>query len=406
MSRVWVVIAGGGTAGHVLPGVSIADEMTRRGVWGADVHFVGSVGGAETRLVVEAGFTLTTLPGRGLRRRFSPRSVVSNMAAVFEFARACVQALLLLRQLKPAVVVGLGGYASVPCGLAAALLRVPLVITEQNAVPGMANRLLSRFCVAAATAFAATELKGAVHTGNPLRREVIAVADTAKSATLSVSGKPEGSWLLAVLGGSLGARSINQAVVGALELWGDRQDLRILHIAGPRHFNDVQQTLSQRLEHGPAHDLIAYSDDMAAVYAAADLVVARAGATTVAELAAAGKPSVLIPLPGAPGDHQTANARVLESAGGAVIVHDRDLTAAHLVSQVDALLADPQRLAVMAESARKLAKPDAAEAVVDLIESHARRPHRPATADPATADPATADHQVWQRRFTSKESSA
>ncbi len=375
MSRVWAVLAGGGTAGHVLPGVSIAEEITRRGVPPAAVHFVGGSRGAESRLLADTGFDLTTLPGRGLQRSLHPKSIVANIAAVAEFARACGQALRLLRRLKPAVVVGLGGYASVPCAIAATLLRVPLVITEQNAVPGLANRLLSRFAAAAASAFSDTELKGAVHTGNPLRNDVIAAAGLSASSARSTLGVPEGCQLLSVFGGSLGARSINTAVVAALEIWRDRNDLCVRHVAGPRNFDALQQDLADRhrQDDALAYQLVAYEDNMAALYAASDLVVARAGATSVAEVAAAGVPAVLVPLPGAPGDHQTANAQRLESVGGAVIVRDADLSAARLVSVVDELLGDPPRLASMANAGRKLARPDAAQAVVDLIHNCARR---------------------------------
>ena len=379
MSGTWALIAGGGTAGHVLPGISIGSEIVRRGAPSQAVHFVGSARGIETRLVVEAGFTLTALPGRGLQRRLAPSSVAANATATAELARAFVQALSVLRRLKPAVVVGLGGYASVACGVAAALLRVPLVITEQNAVPGLANRLLSRLAAGAATAFESTDLRGATWTGNPVRSEVTAVDRSGDGpAARAALGVDEGRRMVAVFGGSLGARTINNAVTGALDLWRDRRDLHIRHIAGHRDYDDLSRRVSLDSQGALAYDLVAYEDDMAAVYAAADLVVGRAGATTVAEVAAVGVPAVLVPLPGAPGDHQTANARRLEAAGGAVRLNDEDLDAARLVTAVDALLEDPGRLDSMAGAARSLSRPDAAAAVVDLMESCARypSPHR------------------------------
>ena len=371
----WALIAGGGTAGHVLPGISIGSEIVRRGVPRQAVHFVGSARGVETRLVAEAGFTLTALPGRGLQRSLAPSSVAANAIAAAELARAFIQALSVLRRRKPAVVVGLGGYASAACGVAAALLRVPVVITEQNAVPGLANRLLSRLAAGAATAFESTDLRGATWTGNPVRTEVIeadrAAGRAAARAALGVEG---GRRLVAVFGGSLGARTINDAVLGALDLWKDRRDLHVRHIAGHRDYEDLSRRVSADSERSLSYDLVAYEDDMATVYAAADLVVGRAGATTVAELAAVGVPAVLVPLPGAPGDHQTANARRLEAAGGAVLVRDGDLDAARLAAEVDALLGDSDSLDSMAGAARSLARPDAARAVVDLMESCARHP--------------------------------
>ena len=369
----WAVIAGGGTAGHVLPGISIGHEIIGRGVPRQAVHFVGSARGVETRLVVEAGFTLTALPGRGLQRRLALSSVATNVAATAELARAFVQAVFVLRRLRPAVVVGLGGYASAACGVAAALLRVPLVITEQNAVPGLANRLLSRLAAGAATAFEATDLPRASWTGNPVRTEVLDVDRSAgQPAARAALGVDEGSRLVAVFGGSLGSRTINDAVAGALGIWRDRRDLHIRHIAGHREYEDLSRRVSTDPERALGYDLVAYEDNMATVYAAADLVVSRAGATTVAELAAAGVPAVLVPLPGAPGDHQTANARRLAAAGGAVLVSDRELDSARLVAEIDTLLEDSGRLGSMACAARSLARPDAARAVVDLLESCAR----------------------------------
>lgn len=375
MSRTWAVIAGGGTAGHVLPGISIGREILRRGAPRQAVHFVGSARGVETRLVLEAGFTLTALPGRGLQRSLAPAGVAANLIAAAELARAFVQALSVLRRRKPAVVVGLGGYASAACGAAAALLRVPLVITEQNAVPGLANRLLSRLAAGAATAFESTDLRGAAWTGNPVRSEVVAVDRSMDGpAARTALGVENGRRMVAVFGGSLGARTINDAVAGALGIWRDRRDLHVRHIAGHRHYEGLSRRVFADSERALSYDLVAYEDDMAAVYAAADLVVGRAGATTVAELAAAGVPAVLVPLPDAPGDHQTANARRLEAAGGAVRVSDGDLDPARLVTEVDALLEDSDRLDSMAVAARSLARPDAARAVVDLLEGCARHP--------------------------------
>ena len=372
-------MAGGGTAGHVLPGISIGQEIVRRGAPKVTVHFVGGERGVETRLVTEAGFVLTTLPGRGLQRRLAPSSVVANLIACAELARAFVQALIVLKRRRPGVVVGLGGYASVPCGVAAALLRVPLVIAEQNAVPGLANRLLSRLAVGTATAFEDTDLPGATWTGNPVRSGVIAVNRSAdRLAVRTALGVDRDRRMVAVFGGSLGARTINTAVTGALGMWKDRHDLHIRHIAGHRDYEDLSRRVSANPKCALSYDLVAYENDMAAVYAAADLVVCRAGATTVAELAAVGVPAVLVPLPGAPGDHQTANARRLEAAGGAVLVVDGDLDAARLVSEVDALLEDSGRLDTMAGAARSLARPDAAQAVVDLMQECARSqfPHQ------------------------------
>ena len=293
-------------------------------------------------------------------------------------------ALIVLRRLRPAVVLGLGGYASAACGAAAVILRVPLVITEQNAVPGLANRLLSRFAAAAATAFEATDLPRATWTGNPVRTEVLAADRTAAgpAAKAALAVDPDRR-LVAVFGGSLGSRRINEAVAGARGLWQSRTDLHIRHIAGRRDYDEFARRAGHDREGVARYDLVEYEEAMATVYAAADLVVCRSGATTVAELAAAGVPAVLVPLPGAPGDHQTANARRLVDSGGAVIVSDAELDGVRLAAEVEALLDDPDRLSTMAVAATALARPDAAAAVVALIEQHALRP-RPHECEVAT----------------------
>jgi UDP-N-acetylglucosamine--N-acetylmuramyl-(pentapeptide) pyrophosphoryl-undecaprenol N-acetylglucosamine transferase len=355
----------------VLPGISIAQQLVAQGAPREAVHFVGSSRGVETRLVPEAGFGLTALPGRGLQRRLT----ISNLGAAIGLARAFVQALIVLRQRRPAVVLGLGGYASAACGAAAVLLRVPLVITEQNAVPGLANRLLSRFAAGAATAFEATDLPRSTWTGNPVRTEVLAADRTSSAATARTAlGVDSDRRLVAVFGGSLGSRRINEAVAGARELWQERGDLHIRHIAGRRDYDELARRVATGRDGALGYDLVAYEEAMATVYAAADLVVSRSGATTVAELAATGVPAVLVPLPGAPGDHQTANARRLVDAGGAVIVGDAELDGARLAAEVDSLLGDPDRLSTMAGAATALARPDAARAVVDLIGRCALRP--------------------------------
>ena len=373
----WAVIAGGGTAGHVLAGLSIAREIVARGASLSAVHYVGSRRGAEDRLVGEAGFGLTTLPGRGIQRRLTP----ANLGAAAGLARALAQALCLVRRRRPAVVVGLGGYASVACGLAAAAWRVPLVVIEQNAVAGAANRLLARWARGAAVGFPTVDLPRAVCTGNPVRAEVLAVdRGRQRRAARAALGVGEDRFLVAAFGGSLGARRINEAVAELAATWSGRSDIHIRQVAGRRDYGWVTERVESIDSGELGYDLVEYEADMAVVYAAADLVVARSGASSVAELAAAGVPAVLVPLPGAPGDHQTANARVLVEAGAAVVVADGDLDGSRLAAEIDSLAADPGRLDDMGRAARTAARPDAAEAVVDLIEKCARRP-LPVTAE-------------------------
>jgi len=367
----WAIIAGGGTAGHVTPGLSIAREIRRRGVPAEGVLWVGSERGIEARLVPEAGFPLKLLPGRGIQRRLA----LANVGAIIGLVRAMVQALVLVRRQRPAVVVGLGGYASVPCVLAAFVWRVPVVVAEQNAVPGAANRLAARFAKACALSFPDTELRRGTWTGNPVRPEILAVDRSRDRAEARQQlGVPDGRRLLAVFGGSLGARRINNALLDAAGEWRADDTLSIRLVGGSRDHADLAARNPVTDGDDLHFELVEYEDDMPVVYAATDLVVCRSGASSVAELAAIGVPAVLVPLPGAPGDHQTANARALVEAGAAVMVVDGELDGARLRSEVEALIGDPDRLAAMSTAASAVARRDAAAAVVDLVAAHARRP--------------------------------
>ncbi|MFT7473426.1 MAG: UDP-N-acetylglucosamine--N-acetylmuramyl-(pentapeptide) pyrophosphoryl-undecaprenol N-acetylglucosamine transferase [Verrucomicrobiales bacterium] len=365
------LIVGGGTAGHVLPGVAIGHELVKRGYDASEIHFVGSERGVEKKIVPEAGFELTVLPGRGIQRRFT----MDNVGAIAGLIRAFIASFSLLRSHKPDVVVALGGYASVPAGLWAVLLRIPIVVTEQNAVPGLANKIIGRFAKASAVSYEGTDLPRSTWTGNPVRAEVLAVATAGDRSRIDARkrfGLGEDKKLIAVFGGSLGARTINDAVAGALALLEDRGDIEIRHIIGSRDYADVTRRAVVFMTSSLTYTPIEYEDDMASVYAAADLVVCRAGATSCAELAATGTPSVLIPLPGAPGDHQTANARALESAGGAELLADSIFDARLFVDTVTRLIDNDVILETMRTGAASVARPDAAEAVTDLVELHAK----------------------------------
>ncbi len=373
----YAIVAGGGTAGHVVPGLAIAEELVRRGVPREQVHYVGSSRGIETRLVPDAGFPLTVLPGRGIQRRLT----LANVGAILGLVSAVLTGIRLVRRLRPAVVVGLGGYASVPCVIGAVLWRVPIVVAEQNAVPGLANRLAGRFAKACAVSFDGTDLPRATWTGNPVRPEVVALAatgDADRQAARTRLDLPADRAVLAVFGGSLGARRINDAVADAVSQWSGRADLAVRHVTGTRDHAEMLERVTLPADALLTHQLVAYEDDMPSVYAAADLVLCRAGASSVAELAVAGVPAVLVPLPGAPGDHQAANAAALVDAGAAVLVPDSELDGDCVVATVGRLLDEPGRLAEMARSAAHVARPDAAAAVVDRVDPQARYP-RPET---------------------------
>jgi len=366
----WALIAGGGTAGHTLPGIAIGRALVARGHAESAIHFVGSERGSEVRLVPEAGFTLTALPGRGIQRKLT----LDNVGAVLGLVRAFGRALGLVHRRRPSVVVALGGYASVACALAAVLYRIPIVVAEQNAVPGAANRMVARFAKAAAVSFPGTDLPRAMVTGNPVRPEILAV-DRARdrAAARRALGLPDDRVVVLAFGGSLGARRINRAVAGLVDRWADRSDVAIRHVVGERDWDDPtargeEPTGSDGILYRP----VRYEDDMPTALAAADVVVSRAGATTVAELAVLGLPSILVPLPIATADHQTANARGLVDRAAARLVPDAELDVDRLAEELGPLIVDPSAREAMGEAARGLGRPDAADRVADLVVEHAR----------------------------------
>jgi UDP-N-acetylglucosamine--N-acetylmuramyl-(pentapeptide) pyrophosphoryl-undecaprenol N-acetylglucosamine transferase len=365
---LWCVVAGGGTAGHIHPGLAIAGELCRRGHPADSILFVGSERGVDRELVPEAGFDLVTLPGRGIQRRLT----FANVGAAVGLLRALLTALRILRARRPSVVVSLGGYASVPCSVAALFLGIPVVIAEQNSVPGAANKLVSRWARAAAVSFPETDLRRAEYTGNPVRGEMLAVdRQRDRAAARSRLGVGAGRNFLCCYGGSLGAARINRAAADACAQWAGRPDLSVRHVIGARDWDDYSERPAVEPTDELEYRAVRYEHDMPSVLAAADLLLCRAGASTVAELTVTGAPAVLVPLPGAPGDHQTANARALADSGAAVLIPDAELTERRLRETVEELLADPDRLEEMSARSKQLGRPDAASAVADLVEEHA-----------------------------------
>ncbi|MGE3619323.1 MAG: undecaprenyldiphospho-muramoylpentapeptide beta-N-acetylglucosaminyltransferase [Acidimicrobiia bacterium] len=366
--RTYCIVTGGGTAGHVLPALAIARALVARGHAASTIRYVGAERGLEAELGPASGFATTLLPGRGIQRRLT----LENVGALWGLAVGFVRALGLVRRSRPAVVVAVGGYASVAVALAARVWRVPVVVAEQNAVPGAANRLIARFARAAAVSFEGTDLPRAVVTGNPVRPEVVAAASADRAAARAAFGA-DGRSVVLVVGGSLGARRINDAVRDALDAWAGRHDLLVHHVVGARDWDGVAAAVGTRAAGSEAYRPVRYEHDMATALAAADLAVCRSGSGTCFELATVGLPAVLVPSPHVTADQQTANARRLVEAGAAVLVPDAQLDGARLVAEVDALLADPARRAAMSRAARAWARPDAADAVAALVESHARR---------------------------------
>jgi len=357
---VKVVIAGGGTGGHVYPALALADELRRRGHERSEIHFLGAARGLEARAVPAAGYAIDLLPARGLRRGWSWRAVVENARTATAMTVAIARALRIVGQVRPRVLVSVGGYASVPGLVAAWMRRVPMVVHEQNAIPGLANRLAVRLGAHAAVSLPGTELGAAVVIGNPVRAELAGVRRAPDPA------RP----LVAVVGGSLGSARLDDAAVDLYARWRDRADVAIRVVTGERYLDRCRARLDRVRRPGDSlgFTLVAYEDHMDALYAEAAVVVCRSGAVTVAELAATGVPAVLVPWPGAAADHQAGNARVMADAGAAVLLPDAECTGERLAEVLGALLADQARLDAMSSAARGLDRPGAASALADLVE--------------------------------------
>jgi len=347
-----VLVAAGGTGGHLFPGIAVADELVRRDGT-TRVVFAGTARGLETRLVPRAGYALELLPilplnGIGLARMLKGLVVLPW---------GLLRSLLLVLRLRPAAVLGIGGYAGGPVTLLAALVGVRAVILEPNAKPGFTNRVLKPFARAAACAYEETRdafgRKG-VLTGNPVRGGF---------AALPRKEHREPMTLLA-FGGSQGSRVLNRALVAALPHLPGEERLRIVHQTGPAMREEIEA--AYRAAGRPA-EVVAFLDDMEARLAAADLVLARSGATTCAELTVAGRASILVPFALAADDHQRTNARALEAAGAARMLEEKDLSGESLGGAVRALVDTPARLRAMDEAARRLGRPDAAARVADLL---------------------------------------
>jgi UDP-N-acetylglucosamine--N-acetylmuramyl-(pentapeptide) pyrophosphoryl-undecaprenol N-acetylglucosamine transferase len=351
-----LVVAGGGTGGHLYPGIAVARELLRR-VPAARVSFAGTARGIEARVVPKEGFELDLIRSAGLKGK----SLTSRLRGAALLPMGLVDAWRIVSRRRPSVVVGVGGYSSGPVVLAAALRGIPTMVLEQNAVPGLTNRWLARWVRAAAVTFDETRahFRGrAFVAGNPVRSEFFTSGE-ARRADRSARAR------ILVLGGSQGARGINLALVAAApELARRIPDVDLVHQTGERELDQVRQGYARA---GVAARVVAYLDAVADEMTAADLVIARAGATTLAELAAAGRPAVLVPFPAATDDHQRRNAMVVVNAGGAVMLDEVELTGAQLADVVEALLRDPARLAGMSNAMHTLARPDAAARIVDRL---------------------------------------
>lgn len=351
------MIAGGGTGGHIYPAIAIAQEYIARGS-GRKVVFIGTEYGLEKTIVPKAGFPIEFISVGGLKGK----SLFQTLKNLLRLPLSFFSSWRLISRHRPAAIVGVGGYASGPILMVGALRRIPSLIHESNAFPGLTNRILARFVTEVAVGFAAAlarlKREGVV-TGNPIRREFFDLP--------SVNRQPaSGNRRLLIFGGSQGSRIINETVVAALPKLREISGLEIVHQTGPSQYQRVADAYA--LAQFTKARVAPYLDRMWEEFAGADLVVCRSGAMTVGELCAAGRASVLIPFALATDNHQEVNARAVEAAGGAMVITERELNADRLASAVGEILANPEKAGRMGEGARSLAVPDASAKIIQIIE--------------------------------------
>lgn len=353
------VIAGGGTGGHLFPGIAVAEGLVKEGV---SCHFIGTSRGIEAEAVPNRGFTLHKIQARGLASR--PDKLIR---ALIESGIGIFQSIRVFKKLRPQVLISLGGYACAPAIMAASFCGVPVVMLEQNSWPGKANRFLSKLCRKACVSYAGTEQyfagDRAVLTGNPVRQDILEQDRDQARAALSI---PADRKVLLITGASQGASSLNTAVLNSLSTWSDC-DWTIVHLTGKSKYDEVlaqfkAKNLQGRLDYRP----IGYSDKMAAFYAASDAVVARAGATTLAEITVRGLPAILVPYPHAAENHQEKNADELVKYGAAIKILDSQVTAL-LGDTVSSLMEDTGRREEMGRRCKTLGKPQALQDILAVI---------------------------------------
>ena len=347
-----ILIMAGGTGGHIFPGLAVAEQMRAAG-W--EVVWMGARGGMEERLVPKHGYRAAWIRAKAARGKGLMQKLLLTANLLYSFWESARH----IRSLRPNVVLGLGGYVAFPGGMMASLWNRPLALHEQNAIPGLANKVLAQVSDKVMAGFPQA-LKNAEWTGNPVRAEIAAIA----SPETRFQGR-QGPLRILVVGGSLGAQALNESVPKALALMSERP--QVVHQAGEKHLDALRKHYA---EAGVKGELVAFIDDMARRYAEADLVICRAGAVTIAELSAGGMASILVPFPHAVDDHQTANGKFLADHGAALLIQQRDLTPQKLAQMIQGL--DRGSLLDMARKARALGKPDAARVVAQRCMSIAR----------------------------------
>lgn len=351
-----VLIMAGGTGGHVYPGLAVARALQQDGI---DVVWLGTRRGLEARVVPEAGIDLEYITISGIKGRGWLQWLLMPVRVMIALA----QALKIIRRRKPSMVLSMGGFVAGPGGLMAWLLRKPLVVHEQNAIPGFTNRVLSLFAQRILTGFpdVFSRFPKTMHVGNPVRSDIVRLPEPAKRVA-----DHGGALRVLVIGGSQGARRLNQAMADLMHLWQDETLIDVWHQCGERLLEETRERYGERLAQNTRLKLVPFIEDMNEAYQWADLVICRAGAMTVAELACAGMASILVPFPYATDDHQTANAKYLADRGAAMLIPEHQLTVDSLQDMLHELAQNRDVIQRMSEQARGAAMPDATNTVVEV----------------------------------------
>lgn len=363
MKRNLIVVAAGGTAGHVLPAISFAKELEAIGIKKQHIKFIGSKTGIENKLVPQEGYSLVSINGRGITRKVS----LDSLFSIFKLVIGIFEAIARMGFYRPRAVVSFGGYGGLACSIAAVVWKVPLVIAESNAVPGAANKLMAPFAKVNIVAFDSTNLPNKELLGNPIRPQIQQLQrnlHTKRTARQKLNLPPD-SFVVAIFGGSLGAHHLNEVTRKVVTILSDHKDIAIRHIVGKRDWQEFSKIIDTK---NLVYQVVEYQDDMASLYAACDIVISRAGGTTVAEITALGIPAILVPLPNSPGDHQSANAKALSDAGGVIVIKDSDLRAEDICFQIEQLSSNPLKLNTMSQSLLKIGHKDAAQKMAMLVD--------------------------------------
>lgn len=349
-----VILSGGGTGGHIYPAITIAKEIAK--IEDAEILFVGTPQGMEAKIIPKEGYNFKAIPVSGLKRKVT----FENLKIIMQAAGSLFKAKRILNQFKPDVVIGTGGYVCGPILMAAALSGIPTLIQEQNVIPGITNKILSRIVKCIALGYEAAKKRfpnpeKCIYTGNPIRPDISLAQRTASREKLGIASD---TFMVLVTGGSRGARTINRAMIGVHKHFRDDESICLYHVTGELEYKTVKNALGEVEDdrYGQGSRIVKYEHDMPSAMAAADLIICRSGAISLAELAARDLPSILIPYPYAAEDHQTFNARVFVAAGAAKMIVDKYLTEKELIQDISDLRNEPRTLEAMSEASGTLKK--------------------------------------------------